>query len=190
MQPFLHGRKQTLEPLLQQANAVLVKYTRNDPGFTDALEEFLGEAANVFESAGASKLQNEFLALSSNAASARQGINPYTLERVSVRRRTMQRSVGQRVLTHAAELLRNETEKCENAIGESRARLMPLLLSVLQRGLFELPAAPPSQSQLTGLWELLLMDSETRTNARHLAMTTSTPDIHILLGDLIAALQT
>lgn len=189
MQPFLHGRKQALEPLLQQANQVLLKYTRLDLDFANSLEEFLSNAAKVFEATGASSLQNEFLALSATTASAREGVNPYTLERVSVRRRTMRRSVGQKALGHAAEILRNEAAKCAAAIEESRSRLMPLLLNVLQRNLFQLPTAAPSQAELDRLWELLMTDSETQSAARYVAMTISAVDVQILLGDLIASLQ-
>jgi hypothetical protein len=185
MRPFLHHRLQKLERLLEHSNAALAKFNDQDLDLPIALTGFVDEAIAVYHSLGLASGENHLLSLKAQHVSARRGIDPSTLERVTSHRREMERGVALRVLQQSAQQLRADFAQDRQAALLARENLIPLALTALKKGL--IAPGTVEQPALNDLWRSLLSDPETQDAARHVAMTVNVVDILLLLGDLIAA---
>jgi hypothetical protein len=99
---------------------------------------FLDDATALYHRLGSAEAENEMLALKAQFAAARGGVHPLTLERVTSRRREMERSIALRVLLVSADRLRTDCAEVRQTLATTRDRLAPLALYAFQKGL--LPA--------------------------------------------------
>lgn len=188
MLPFLHDRLQKLERLLEHSSAALTKYNRLDLDLAAALTGFLDEAIAGYKTANRADVENELLALKAQYTLAQRGVHPLSLERITSHRRDMERAIALRVLQQSTQRLRADYGQDQQALAESRAQLRPILLQAMRKGLIDLLSHRTfTQQQLDELWQTILREPELQLAARQVAMQLSPIDIHILLGELIAA---
>lgn len=190
MQPFLHGRLQSLERLLARASEVLAKYNRLDLDLAPALTGFLDDAIATQRALQRGAAENELLALKAQFVSAEHGVHPVTLERATGHRRELLRGVALRVLQHSAEQLRNDIARDRQRLDEATVQLRPIVLLAFRQGLITARTRRPmSQARLETLWRDLLRETDVALAARQLAMQLSLHDILLLLADLVDASQ-
>jgi hypothetical protein len=190
VRPFLHERLHRFERLLEASNTALRAYNDLDLGISDIVGSFLEGAAAEYHTVGTAEAENDMLALRAQLASAHRGIDPFTTERVTTRRREMERAVALRVLLRSSERLREDCDGVRQQLAATREQLVPIVLYALQKGF--LPAEPDRavpQDEIEAAWRSLLDDPESQAAARHLAMNASTFDIVLLLGDLLDAVR-
>jgi hypothetical protein len=187
--PFLHDRQTRCAELLDGSTAALRAYSARDLGTSEAVHGFLDSAAQEYRALGLSSGENELVGLLAQFTSAREGVNPVTSERVSLRRREMERSVALRVLEIAAERIRTDHASVGARLEQAREQLAPLVVHALGAGLVT-PAADGTltQSDLEQTWLRLLNDPETASAARLIAMHISAADVLLLIADLLAGL--
>jgi hypothetical protein len=116
---------------------------------------------------GRAEAENEMLALKAQLTSAHRGVNPLTSERVTSRRRELERSVALRGLLMSIERLRTDVSQLRQRLQETCEQLAPLAVYAIQKGLVTLGDDGPSQAQLEELWRSLLDDPESQLAARH-----------------------
>ena len=116
-----------------------------------------------------------------------QGINPLTSERIAGHRRQLTRAIALLILQPCAQILRADAGTIAGQLAEARSQLRPIVLLGLQKGLIALDPATPGQDELDRLWKALAKEPEVALAARQLAMQVGPFDIHLLLGELIAA---
>lgn len=190
MRPFLHDRRARYVRLLQASTEALRVCIAKDldagARASTALETAAREYAGMGESAG----ENELVALQAQLASARDGVDPVTLARVTVRRRELERSVALRVLLEAGERLRGDESAAGATLERTREQLAPLVVHALGQG-YVVPGGDGSisQTELVAMWHQLLNDATTAQSARLVALGVAASDIVILLGDLLASLS-
>lgn len=190
MQPFLHGRLQSLERLLARASEVLAKYNRLDLDLAPALTGYLDDAIATQRALQRGAAENELLALKAQFVSAEHGVHPVTLERATGHRRELLRGVALRVLQHSAEQLRNDIARDRQRLDEATVQLRPIVLLAFRQGLITARTRRPmSQARLETLWRDLLRETDVALAARQLAMQLSLHDILLLLADLVDASQ-
>jgi hypothetical protein len=187
---FMHHRLQGLEQLLQSANIALRAHTDRDPGLGAVVVAYLNDAITAYHGFGIPDAENEMVVLKAQVAEARDGVNPLTLERVTTRRREMQRTVALHVLQASGERLRADYADVRRSLTELRDRLSPLALYALQKGL--VPSASSrdlTQSELEQLWQALMVDPESQPAARRVALGATTIDALLVLGDLLESVR-
>ena len=191
MLPFLHDRRARYERLLESSTGVLRAYTARDLGYADAVTSFLDLAAREYDTMGLSDGENELVGLLAQFTTAREGVDPMTSERVTMRRREMERGVALRVLMIAAERVRNDLASTRATLERAREELAPLVLHAMGVGL-STPGLDGSltQSDLEQTWLRLLNDPDAAPTARRIAMQLSAPDVLLLLADLLSSLKT
>ncbi|MBL8350547.1 MAG: hypothetical protein JNL87_09545 [Burkholderiaceae bacterium] len=190
MQPFLHGRLQSLERLLARASEVLAKYNRLDLDLAPALTGFLDDAIATQRALQRGPAENELLALKAQFVAAEHGVHPVTLERATGHRRELVRGVALRVLQQSAEQLRNDIARDRQRLDEASVQLRPIVLLAFRQGLItSRTRRPMSNARLETLWRDLLREPDVALAARQLAMQLSLHDILLLLADLVDASQ-
>lgn len=190
MQPFLHDRGQRFEQLIESSTSALRSYTSRDLGCSDVVLAFLDGAAAEYRAMGLSSGENELVSLLAQFTSAHEGVDPMTSERVTVRRREMERGIALRVLLLAGERLRTDVDGVQAALDHAREQLAPLVLHAFASG-FVVPGPDGTltQPELEKMWLRLLNDPEAAPAARLVALQVAAPDVLLLLADLLASLN-
>lgn len=187
MPAFLHGRVQRLEALLTTSSAALGTYNRFDLDLPDVVVSFLDSAIESHRALGLPDVENEMLALKSQYVSAQRGVQPFTLEQVTTRRREMARSIALRVLLDSAARLRDELAADHQSLDDGRTQLRPIVLSAIHKGFTSADHQPTiTQAELDALWAAITIDADLQLAARQLTMQLSQPDIQLLLAELLA----
>lgn len=187
MHIFRHGQRRTYGLLLDQSNAVLSAYIAAELGLQTRLGDFLEVAVTCYREAGRAERENALLALHAELAGAGRGIDPMTFEPITTRRGAAVRAVCLRVLKESAALLRADMVELDGALASLRAQLLPIVLAAMQRGLIDQAGPPPDAAMLDAAWRQLRADGDIGLAARQAQMQASIHDIHLVLGDLIAA---
>jgi hypothetical protein len=189
VQPFLHDRLQRYERLLDASSDAFRAFNDHDLRTATIIDGVLTQAGEAYRAMGRAEAENEMLALKAQLTSAHRGVNPLTSERVTSRRRELERSVALRALLMSSERLRTDVSQLRQRLQETREQLAPMAVYAMQKGLVTLGDDGPSQAQLEELWRSLLDDPESQLAARHLGMSVASYDIVLLLADLLDALR-
>lgn len=188
MPPFLHQRMREFEDLLRSGNGVLRASADRDPALVELAGRHLQLAGATFAKLGIPDAENHVLGLLARVAEARDGVNPLTQERVTTRRREMQRTVALHALLESGERLRSDYEDARSAIRNLREKLTPLALFALQKGFVpDTGGRSLTQADLEAVWQQLCADTESQPVTHQVAMNATPPDILLLLGELLDA---
>ena len=141
MRAFLHGRAQHLLGLMAVCNNLLRKYTERDLGLGAALADFLGSAAKTYADIGRQEVEGRILSLQAELNTAHRGINPFTFQVVTGRRRELEATVSFKILQAVSEQIASDLGKGEDELRDGRAMLVPIVLAAVQRGFVPNPAA-------------------------------------------------
>lgn len=188
-QPFLHDRLQQLVALLADGSAALRACCEDGPGAVDVVVDFLATAAARYRDLGLQLEENEALALTAELRAARRGLLLLTAERVTSRRRDVERTVALRVLTQGLSRLREDVSKDEQRLAAAREQLAPVVVYAVHSGLVAtLRDGEDPGSAAEARWRDLCADDTTRQTALHLLTIVSAADVLLVLLDLLNAL--
>ncbi|MGA5305021.1 hypothetical protein ACPCHT_34295 [Nucisporomicrobium flavum] len=188
MQRFLHDRLRRLEALLDSCNDVMRAYTAHELDVVATAAEFLGQASAGYQKLGDADAESDMLALGAQLSSARSGMHPLTLERITARRREAERSIVLHALVSSGTRLRADYAETRQSLTAAESQLVPILTVAAQRGMLPGSAdGPPTQLELEQLWQTLCADAGIRPAARQVAMTVSVSDVLLLISDLLVA---
>ena len=190
MRAFLHGRAQQLLGLMAVCNNLFRKYTERDLGLGASLADFLGSAARTYADIGRQEVEGRILSLKAELNTAHRGINPFTFQVVTGRRRELEATVSFKVLQAISEQIGSDFGKGEDELRDGRAMLVPVVLAAVQRGFIPDPAGTSGNAQaIETLWRMLSADPEIGLAAKRVALALSLPDIVLLLEAMLADLD-
>ncbi|UQU66644.1 hypothetical protein COUCH_10415 [Couchioplanes caeruleus] len=188
MQRFLHDRLGRLETLLGSCNDAMRAYTALDLDIVATTAEFLRQASTGYQQLGDADAESDMLALGAQLSSARSGMHPLTLERITAHRREAERSIVLHALVAGGARLRADFAEARQSLTAAENQLVPILAVAAQRGMVPGSADdPPTQLELEQLWQTLCADAGIRPAARQVAMTVSVTDVLLLISDLLVA---
>jgi hypothetical protein len=187
--PFLHQRRTELHRLLQSGDEALRACTARAPDLIAVVFAHVGDAGASYEGLSMPDATNHMLGLAAQAAEARDGIDPFTRERVAVRRREMQRTVSLVVLLDSGQRLRADWAEADRLIEELRERLVPLALFAVQRSMVSRHVGRDlTQAELEVVWKALCNDPESQPVARQVSTSAGPADIVLVLGELLESI--
>ncbi|MEV4702307.1 hypothetical protein [Actinoplanes sp. NPDC049316] len=188
MQRFLHDRLGRLGTLLDSCTEATRAYTALDLDIVATAGDFLDRASAGYKALGDADAENDMLTLRAQLSSARAGMHPLTLERITGHRREAERSIVLHVLVSGAARLRTDYAQTREVLDTAESKLVPILTVAAQRGLLPVAADGTfTQADLERLWQGLCADPELRPAARQVAMTVSVTDVLLLVSDLLTA---
>jgi hypothetical protein len=188
VQPFLHDRLQRLSDLLDAGSGALRTCSHDELGAAEVVAQFLGAAAERYRALGLQVEENEVLALSAELQAARRGLVLATGERITSRRRDLERTVAVRVLVQSLDRLREAVSRDTDRLRSAREQLAPVVVFALQNGLVTPLDDGEDDGRAAELrWRAVCEDATTRPAALQLLTSTSTADAVLVLLDLLHA---
>lgn len=188
MQPFLHDRLQRLSDLLDAGSGALRACSHDDLAAGDVVATFLATAAERYRALGLQLEENEVLALSAELQAARRGLVLATGERVTSRRRDLERTVALRVIVQSLDRLRGAVGRDADRLRSAREQLAPVVVHALQHGLVPLLDDREDEGRAAEVrWRAVCEDPTTRPAALQLLTSVSTADAVLVLLDLLHA---
>jgi hypothetical protein len=189
VQPFLHDRLQRLVDLLDAGSSALRTCSHDDLRAADVVGHYLDTAADRYRALGLQVEENEVLTLSVELEAAKRGVVLATGERLTSRRRDLERTVAVRVLVQSLDRLRNDVSRDDDRLRTAREQLAPVVVYAVQSGL----VAPLKDDDdpgpaAEGRWRALCEDATTRPAALQLLTSISAADALLVLLDLLDAI--
>lgn len=189
MQPFLHDRVQRLADLLEVGSSALRTCSSDELRTADVVGQYLGSAADRYRDLGLQVEENEVLALSAELEAARRGVVLATSERVTSRRRELERTVAVRVLVQSLDRLRDDVGRDGERLRAAREHLAPVVVYAVQSGLVSpLHDGDEPGHAAEDRWRVLCGDATTRPAALQLLTSVSAADALLVLLDLLASI--
>jgi hypothetical protein len=190
MRAFLHGRSQQLLGLIAVCNNLLKKYAERDVDLDRALADFLRTAAKTYADFGRQEVEGKILSLSAELNTAHRGINPFTLQAVTGRRRELEATVAFKILQTLSDQIASDFRKDDAELLDGRTLLVPIVLAAFQRGFISDPVDKNIKADVVeALWRKLSADPEIGLAVKRVSLTLSFPDIVLLLEEMIGDLD-
>lgn len=191
IQQFYINQQTVTEQLLQQLTATLKKYNNRDLDAAIVLEKTLDTCIAAYSKSGKSDKESRFESLKSELVTAARGVNPYTLEKVQLRKNEMIRNTAFRILQNGEEIIREELKEINSKIQQAEELLSQIILAALQAGLIvqaELNNLD-TQAKIEKLWKDIGNDPNLNIAHKKVQLMISQPDITILLNQILTTLK-
>jgi hypothetical protein len=191
MTRFYLNEKERLNKALQLMIAALQKYNSKDFETDTALKLALDEALLVYKDLGKSNQQSQFEALMAEWVTAQRGINPITLEKVTVRRHEMLGTVKFKVMQRAQQQLAMDVEAVEAVLNEATTLVSQIIVAALQAGLIT-PAdiqRADNADAVEMIWKNLDTDNNILLGQQRVLLMISRYDALLIFGDLLQQLR-
>lgn len=191
IQQFYINQQNINSQLLQQVTATLKKYNNRDLDAAIALEKTLDACIDAYSKNGKADKESRFESLKSELVTASRGVNPYTLEKVKLRRNEMIRNTAFKILQNGEEIIREELKEINSKIQQTEELLSQIILAALQAGLIvqaELKNIN-TQAKIEKLWKDIGNDPNLSIAHKKVLLMVSQPDITVLLDQIITALK-
>lgn len=191
IQQFYINQQNITGQLLQQITATLKKYNNRDLDAAIVLEKTLDACIDVYSKNGKSDKESRFVSLKSELVTASRGVNPYTLEKVQLRRSEMIKNTAFRILQNGEEIIREELMEINSKIQQAEELLSQIILAALQAGLIvqaELKNIN-TQVKIEKLWKDIGNDPNLSIAHKKVLLMVSQPDITVLLDQILTALK-
>ena len=124
MQKFFLNEKIKIEALSRSANTALQKYNHKEYDTESMLTGLLTDCIGFYKNGGNTSREMEFLSLQAELNTAHRGINPRTLERVSIRRNEMKEIIMFKVLQSVSEIIRAELDGVTTVLNDTKISII------------------------------------------------------------------
>lgn len=192
MQRFFFNEKNKTETLNRATITALEKYNHRDYNAEKFLQDVLDNCIVYYKENGTVGRETELLSLKTELTTAQRGINPRTLEKVSVRRNEMQSITTYKVLQTLSEIMRMELEKISTTLNDAKILVGQIILAAIQGGLLDDAKikAVKKQTDIEKMWNSFSVDANLSLAQKKVQMQVSRPDIIILCDELLAQIKT
>jgi hypothetical protein len=187
---FYLNEKAKLGQVLQLLITALEKYNARDMDAGIALKRALDQAIANYKELGKSNQESHLHTLQAEWVMAQRGINPQTLEKVTVRRNELANGTMFKVMQRAQQQLAADIEDVEMVLKEAGALLGQIIVAALQGRLIA-PAdiqAADSPDKIEMLWKQLGNDANILLGQQRVLLLVSRFDALLIFGDLLRQL--
>lgn len=191
IQQFYINQQNITGQLLQKITATLKKYNDRDLDAAIVLEKTLDACIAAYAKSGKADKESRFESLKSELVTASRGVNPYTLEKVQLRRNEMIKNTAFRILQNGEEIIREELKEINIKIQQAEELLSQIILAALQAGLIIQAQLKNinTQAKIEKLWKDIGNDPNLNIAHKKVQLMVSQPDITVLLDQIITALK-
>ncbi len=176
-----------LATALQQVSIAFKKYNAKDALTTDFVLSTISSAITIMTQHSKVSKASQLESFKAELITATNGVNPYTLDKVVLRRNEMVRAVTFRCLQQTEQLLRLEYEEVNTLVKDTKEQIGKIILSAVQLGL--IVAAKLSTfnvaAKQTKLWNDISTDASIFLAQKQLLTKVSSVDISILLDHVL-----
>lgn len=190
MTRFYTNEKTRLDKALQLMIAALQKYNAKDFEADTALKVALDEALLMYKELGKSNQESHFEALKAEWVTAQRGINPMSLEKLTVRRNEMVGTVKFKIMQRAQQQLAMDVEAVDAVLNEATTLISQIIVASLQGGLLnsELIRRAGDPDAVETLWKNIGDDANVMLGQQRVLLMVSRYDALLIFGDLLQRL--
>ncbi len=187
MQRFHHQIRQDLAALLGGLNSVTEKYSRKDYDTDAALRTLLDRVNADYKDRGLPDRESQLQLLRAEWSAAEKGIDPCTLEKVTVRRGEMKASAMLKVLRGLETVLREDYTASRAKLEEAAAMIGQIIVAGYQEGIIDdkLLLSVNTEAEYLKLWKTLGHDHNIALGQKRVLTMVSMPDIFLLLEEVV-----
>ena len=186
-----HKERQRIQTILESVVEVLQKYNRRDLDAEAALERIIDSAIESYSGVQEVNRVSQLESLKAEVVTAQHGINPYTLEKVTLGRRQMKGTVAFRVLQSLQSMLSQEMTAIDSKLQDAEDMVQQILLSALQSGVVTLKELEDADSQnaVEAIWKVVEKDGTLLVAKKKVILSVGVYDGIILCDKVIAGLR-
>lgn len=190
MTRFYFNEKTRLDKALQLMIAALQKYNSKDFEADMALKLALDEALLAYKELGKSNQESQFEALKAEWVTAQRGINPVSLEKLTVRRNEMVSTVKFKIMQRAQQQLAVDVEAVEAVLNEATSLVSQIIVAALQGGWIKIDdiRRADNADAVETLWKNLDRDANILLGQQRVLLMISRYDALLIFGDLLQRL--
>lgn len=190
MQRFHHQIRQDLAALLAALNTVIEKYSRKDYDTDTALRALLDRVNADYKDKGLPDRESQLQLLRAEWSAAEKGLDPCTLEKVTVRRGEMKQSAMLKVLRGLETVLREDYTASRSKLEEAAAMIGQIIVAGFQEGIIDdrLLLSVNTEAEYLQLWKTLGSDRNIALGQKRVLSMVSLPDVFLLLEEVVPPL--
>lgn len=190
MQRFHHQIRQDLAALLAALNTVTEKYSRKDYDTDTALRTLLDRVNADYKDKGLPDRESQLQLLRAEWSAAEKGLDPCTLEKVTVRRGEMKQSAMLKVLRGLETVLREDYTASRSKLEEAAAMIGQIIVAGFQEGIIDdrLLLSVNTEAEYLQLWKTLGSDRNIALGQKRVLTMVSLPDVFLLLEEVVPPL--
>ncbi|MGE7775809.1 hypothetical protein ACQKLP_13865 [Chitinophaga sp. NPDC101104] len=187
MQRFHHQIRQDLAALLAALNTVTEKYSRKDYDTDTALRALLDRVNADYKDKGLPDRESQLQLLRAEWSAAEKGLDPCTLEKVTVRRGEMKQSAMLKVLRGLETVLREDYTASRSKLEEAAAMIGQIIVAGFQEGLIDdkMLLSVNTETEYLRLWKTLGTDRNIALGQKRVLTMVSLPDVFLLLEEVV-----
>jgi hypothetical protein len=188
---YLH-EKARLDKALQLLIAAMEKYNARDFDADVALMTAFDEGIGIYKELGKSNQESRLQALKAEWVTAQRGINPVTLEKVSIRRNEMVNTIKFSVMQKMQQQLSEDTGEAEAILKEASVLISQIIIAALQAQLIterDIEMAG-TEEEKEALWITAGKDNNISLGQKRVLLLISRFDALLIFGDLLQQLIT
>ncbi len=191
MTRFYLNEKMRLDKALQLLTAALEKYNARAADADDALKTALDEATAIYKELGKSNQESLFQLLKTEWITAQRGINPVTLEKVSIRRNEMINTIKFKIMQKGQQQLGVDIDEVDASLKEATTLVSQIIIAALQAKLIGTKDIETikSEDEIEGLWKTIGTDDNIAIGQKRVQLLISRFDALLLFGDLLQQIK-
>lgn len=184
---FYFKQLTSLITLLKTLAEVFKKYNSKDSLATNHILAVINSGITAMNENSKSSKVSQLESVKAELVTALGGVNPYSLDKVTLRRNEMVRAVSFRCLQTLEQILRKEFDEVNAIVNDTKEQVGKIVLTALQMGLIAKDKlitfkTPAKQAKL---WKDLAADQSIFLAQKQLLIKVSATDVAILLDHVI-----
>lgn len=187
MQRFHHQIRHDLAALLGALNNVTEKYSRKDYNTDAALRELLNRVNADYKDKGLPDRESQLQLLRAEWTAAEKGLDPCTLEKVTVRRGEMKSAAMLKVLRGLEAVLREDYTASRAKLEEAAAMIGQIIIAGYQEGIIDDKRllSVNTETEYLQLWKALGADANIALGQKRVLTMVSMADVFLLLEEVV-----
>jgi ribosomal protein L9 len=191
MTRFYLNEKMRLDKALQLLTAALEKYNARAVDADDALKTALDEATTIYRELGKSNQESLFQSLKTEWITAQRGINPVTLEKVSIRRNEMINTIKFKIMQKAQQQLGLDVDEVDAVLKDATTLVSQIIIAALQAKMLSTRDMEEikTEDEIENFWKKIGADDNIALGQKRVQLLINRFDALLIFGDLLQQLK-
>jgi len=166
-------------------------YNDRKPELNDSLIALLDLTAATHRERGRAERESATSSMKAEFTTSLRGINPVTLEKVTVRRHEMQSAIAFKVLQGLESQLRSHLLEATAPLQQAEDLIKQILFAAIQKGLISdaVIRDTTTQEAIETLWRSIASDADIALAQKRVLLLVSNFDVALLIDKLLSALR-
>jgi hypothetical protein len=187
MQRFFYNDKTKIAALINQLNTAMELYNGRQYNSDKELLKLLGNGIRDYKALGYPDKESQIHSLQAEIVTAQRGINPYTLQRQTLRRNEMLQTVQFKILQALELQLRTDYTAAEETLQQASVLVSQIIVAAVQGGLLNDTDIKKlnTQQDIENAWKKLDADANILFGKKRVLLLVSKFDALILFVELL-----